>query len=59
MEMDVELLTEMYRRMVRIRRFEEAAIDLFKRGQVKGAVHPCVGRKRWPWECALPCAARI
>ena len=28
---------EMYRRMVRIREFEQAAIDLFLRGQLKGA----------------------
>jgi TPP-dependent pyruvate/acetoin dehydrogenase alpha subunit len=31
--------------MVRIREFELAAIDLFKRGQVKGAVHPYIGQE--------------
>jgi TPP-dependent pyruvate/acetoin dehydrogenase alpha subunit len=36
---------EMYRRMVRIREFELAAIDLFKRGNVKGAVHPYIGQE--------------
>jgi TPP-dependent pyruvate/acetoin dehydrogenase alpha subunit len=36
---------EMYRRMVLIREFELAAIDLFKRGQVKGAVHPYIGQE--------------
>ena len=43
MNLDTELLLEMYRRMVRIREFELAAIDLFKRGQVKGTVHPYIG----------------
>jgi TPP-dependent pyruvate/acetoin dehydrogenase alpha subunit len=40
-----ELLLEMYRRMVCIREFEQGAIDLFKRGQVKGAVHPYIGQE--------------
>jgi TPP-dependent pyruvate/acetoin dehydrogenase alpha subunit len=35
----------MYRRMVRIREFELASMDLFKRGQVKGAVHPYIGQE--------------
>jgi pyruvate dehydrogenase E1 component alpha subunit len=35
----------MYRRMVRIRQFELAAMDLFKRGYVKGAVHPYIGQE--------------
>ncbi len=45
MELSQELLLEMYRRMVRIREFELAAIDLFKRGQVKGTVHPYIGQE--------------
>ena len=36
---------EMYRRMVRIREFELAAMNLFKRGQVKGAIHPYIGQE--------------
>ena len=40
-----ELLLDMYRRMVRIREFELAAIDLFKRGHVKGTVHPYIGQE--------------
>jgi len=40
-----DMLLEMYRRMVRIREFELATIDLFKRGQVKGAVHPYIGQE--------------
>ena len=40
-----DLLLEMYRRMVRIRLFELASMDLFKRGPVKGAVHPYIGQE--------------
>ncbi len=42
---DKATLLEMYRRMVRIREFEIASMDLFKRGQVKGAVHPYIGQE--------------
>ena len=45
MEIAKETMLEMYRRMVRIREFELASIDLFKRGQVKGAVHPYIGQE--------------
>lgn len=45
MEIDRETLLEMYRRMVRIREFELAAMDLFKRGQVKGAIHTYIGQE--------------
>ncbi len=40
---DEATLLEMYRRMVRIRQFELAATDLFKRGQLKGTVHTYIG----------------
>ena len=45
MKVSNDMQVEMYRRMVRIREFELAAIDLFKRGQVKGAVHPYIGQE--------------
>jgi TPP-dependent pyruvate/acetoin dehydrogenase alpha subunit len=45
MGISTDLLLEMYRRMVRIREFELATIDLFKRGQVKGTVHPYIGQE--------------
>jgi pyruvate dehydrogenase E1 component alpha subunit len=45
MDISKDTLLEMYRRMVRIREFELASIDLFKRGQVKGAVHPYIGQE--------------
>lgn len=43
MEIDRDTLLEMYRRMVRIRQFELAATNLFKRGQLKGTVHTYIG----------------
>ncbi len=43
MDLDREHLMEMYRRMVRIRQFELAATNLFKRGQLKGTVHTYIG----------------
>ncbi|MCK5568651.1 MAG: hypothetical protein KAJ15_02980, partial [Spirochaetes bacterium] len=45
MEISKNVQLEMYRRMVRIREFELTAMDLFKRGQVKGAVHPYIGQE--------------
>ncbi len=43
MEVALQTLLEMYRRMVRIRQFELAATNLFKRGQLKGTVHTYIG----------------
>ncbi len=43
MDHDRELVLEMFRRMTRIRQFELAATNLFKRGQVKGTVHTYIG----------------
>jgi acetoin:2,6-dichlorophenolindophenol oxidoreductase subunit alpha len=45
--MDVDRATkvEMYRRMVVIREFEIAAMDLFKRGEIKGGVHAYIGQE--------------
>jgi len=43
MEVTRDISLEMYRRMVRIRQFELAASELFRRGQVKGTVHTYVG----------------
>jgi len=42
---DAAIQVEMYRRMMVIREFELAAMDLFKRGQIKGAVHPYIGQE--------------
>ncbi len=40
-----DLTADLYRKMFQIRAFELAAMDLFKRGQVKGAVHPYIGQE--------------
>jgi len=45
MELTRGTLLEMYHRMVRIREFELTAIDLFKRGALKGTVHPYIGQE--------------
>lgn len=45
MDITKEIQIEMYRRMVRIREFELAAMNLFKRGQIKGAIHPYIGQE--------------
>jgi len=45
MQIQREILLEMYRRMIRIREFELAAMELFKRGQAKGAMHPYIGQE--------------
>ena len=43
--MEKPLLMEMLRRMVRIRRFEEAVMDLVERGEIIGAAHPYIGEE--------------
>jgi pyruvate dehydrogenase E1 component alpha subunit len=43
MEVPRDTCLEMYRRMMRIRQFELAASELFRRGQVKGTVHTYIG----------------
>jgi acetoin:2,6-dichlorophenolindophenol oxidoreductase subunit alpha len=40
-----ELLIEMYRRMLRIRCFEEAALRLKAAGRIPGAIHPSIGQE--------------
>lgn len=42
-EISRDILLEIYRRMLRIREFELAASELFRRGQVKGTVHTYIG----------------
>jgi pyruvate dehydrogenase E1 component alpha subunit len=45
MDISRELMMDMYRHMVVIREFELAAIDVFKRGLIKGTVHPYIGQE--------------
>ena len=45
MDVGRDTMLEMYRRMVRIREFELAAMGLFRRGEIKGTVHPYIGQE--------------
>lgn len=45
MTLTPDTMLEMYRRMVRIREFELTAMDVFKRGLIKGTVHPYIGQE--------------
>ncbi len=45
MDIAHEQLVEMYRRMVRIRHFEGAAIELAKGGEIPGSLHTSVGQE--------------
>src|SRR5687768_14984391 len=38
-------LGELHRQMLRIRRFEERAAELFKAGEILGTAHSCVGQE--------------
>ena len=40
-----ESLVGLYREMLRIRRFEERAFDLFQQGAILGTAHSCVGQE--------------
>jgi pyruvate dehydrogenase E1 component alpha subunit len=40
-----EKLTDMYRQMLTIRRFEEKASELYKSGKIPGDVHLCIGQE--------------
>lgn len=40
-----EEAVELFRRMVQIRRFEEAVQDLFRRGEIHGSTHLCIGQE--------------
>jgi len=45
MGLNPEMLLEMQRRMVRIRRFDERASKMVKRGQIPGTVHTSIGQE--------------
>lgn len=42
---DKTLLLDMYRDMIRIRRFEEKAADCFTKGKLAGNIHLCIGQE--------------
>ena len=43
--LDLARALEMHRQMLVIRKFEEAAIDLFAQGLITGSTHPCIGQE--------------
>src|SRR5579859_3028426 len=45
MELTNEQLVEMYRRMARIRRFEENVVDMVASGEIPGAAHTSIGQE--------------
>jgi pyruvate dehydrogenase E1 component alpha subunit len=45
MKLEREQLIEMYRRLLRIRIFDEAAVDLIKKGEIPGAAHTSIGQE--------------
>ncbi len=45
MSLRPETLIEMQRRMLRIRRFDERASKMVKRGQIPGTVHTSIGQE--------------
>jgi pyruvate dehydrogenase E1 component alpha subunit len=45
MDLTKEMLIELYRKMLTIRRFEEKAAELYKNGAIPGDVHLCIGQE--------------
>src|ERR1700731_1081630 len=45
MELTNEQLVEMYRRMTRIRHFEENVVDMVASGEIPGAAHTSIGQE--------------
>jgi acetoin:2,6-dichlorophenolindophenol oxidoreductase subunit alpha len=44
-KLDRDLLQQMYRTMLLIRRFEEQCITFYKNGEIRGSLHPCIGQE--------------
>jgi TPP-dependent pyruvate/acetoin dehydrogenase alpha subunit len=45
LHVSADQLLDLYRGMLRIRRFEEQAIELFAKGLITGTTHPCIGQE--------------
>ena len=41
----LEELVAIYRKMVRIRNFEDRAVELFGKGMITGSTHPCIAQE--------------
>lgn len=48
LETDTALSLALYRQMLVIRKFEEAAIEQFSKGLITGSTHPCIGQEAIP-----------
>jgi acetoin:2,6-dichlorophenolindophenol oxidoreductase subunit alpha len=44
-QVDTQLGLALYRQMLVIRKFEEAAVELFSKGLITGSTHPCIGQE--------------
>jgi pyruvate dehydrogenase E1 component alpha subunit len=42
------IMAKMLNRLIRIRRFEEKAIQLYQEGKIRGYLHPCIGQEAVP-----------
>ncbi|MFZ5754120.1 MAG: pyruvate dehydrogenase (acetyl-transferring) E1 component subunit alpha, partial [Bacillota bacterium] len=45
MEINKDLILQMYDRMMEIRKFEERAMDLFTRDKIRGSMHLYIGEE--------------
>src|SRR5260370_4053106 len=45
---DVQTHLTLYEQMLVIRKFEEAAVELFAKGLITGSTHPCIGQEAIP-----------
>lgn len=48
MKLSRELLLGLYRNMMRIRLFEQKAIELYSQNLIAGTIHPCLGQEAMP-----------
>jgi pyruvate dehydrogenase E1 component alpha subunit len=42
---NIQVALDLYRQMLVIRKFEEAAVELFSKGLITGSTHPCIGQE--------------
>ncbi len=43
-----KIMIEMLKELIEIRRFEEKAVRLYKAGEIRGYLHPCIGQEAVP-----------
>src|SRR5258707_537964 len=47
-DIDVQTPLALFEQMLVIRKFEEAAVELFAKGLITGSTHPCIGQEAIP-----------